>query len=442
MSIDMNNASEVLSVLKEHPSVFLRMVGFERKCEVYDEWMKMMIFGKDDDTIQASRGSGKTTCVSGALSEIMFLYPSDKIAFMRKTDVDVKEVISQVRKMLEHPSTKALTQIIWGRPVELTVSTQSELSTNLNNDPRGAAQLIGMGISGSITGKHFDRIFTDDIVNTRDRASRAERERTKLVYMELQNIKNRGGRIFNTGTPWSPDDAFSVMPPARKWDWRSLPDIISEEEAAHIRARMSPSLWAANYELRHIASDDVIFTNPQIGAPQSLVENGECHIDAAYFGEDYTAFTACQKHDGKYYVYGKLWRKHVDEVTPFIIGEIDRLMLRRLYMETNADQGYALGPFREHGIKCVPYRETMRKHVKCLTYGKAAWPDVIFVDGTDEEYINQVCDYNEDAPHDDAIDSMSSLLQRGRFRVKPYEPKLGKPKPQRVNSIAMSYHRS
>lgn len=438
----MTEAREVLRTLREHPDVFLRMVGFNRKCEVYGEWMRMMIYDKEDETIQASRGTGKTTCVSGALALLCILYPNDKIAFFRKTDSDVKEVIAQVQKMLVHENTVALSKMIWGIPIELTSKTQSEVNTNLNNDPRGAAQLVGMGINGSITGKHFDRIFTDDIINTKDRSSRAERERTKAAYMELQNIKNRGGRIFNTGTPWSPDDAFSVMPPARKWDWRSLPDIISEDEAAHIRARMSPSLWAANYELRHIASDDVIFTNPQIGAPQSLVEHGECHIDAAYFGEDYTAFTACQKHDGKYYVYGKLWRKHVDEVTPFIIGEIDRLMLRRLYMETNADQGYALGPFREHGIKCVPYRETMRKHIKILTYLKTAWPDVIFVDGTDEEYINQICDYNEEAPHDDSPDGLASTLCRAHFRSKPYEPKLGKPKPQRVNSIAMSYHRS
>lgn len=432
----MTEAQEVLKTLKEHPSVFLRMVGFERKCEVYDEWMKMMVFGKDDETIQASRGTGKTTCVSGALSEIMFLYPSDKIAFMRKTDIDVKEVISQVRKMLEHPSTKALTQIIWGRPVELTVSTQSELSTNLNNDPRGAAQLIGMGISGSITGKHFDRIFTDDIVNTRDRASRAERERTKLVYMELQNVKNRGGRIFNTGTPWHISDAFSVMPEAKKWDWRSLPEIISEEEAAHIKARMTPSLWAANYELRHIPSDDVIFTDPITGADQSMVEGGEAHVDAAYYGEDYTAFTACQKHDGKYYVYGRIWRKHVEDVTPFIIQEIERLRLTRLHMEDNADKGYALVPFRKAGIKCIPYHESMNKYIKCVTYGKTAWPDVVFVRGTDEAYIDQICDYTEDAEHDDSIDSLSSLLQRGRWRVKPYHPKLvAKDKSRRANSL-------
>ena len=47
---------------------------------------------------------------------------------------------------------------------------------------------MGMGVNASLTGKHFERIFTDDIVNLKDRISHAEREHTKLVYMELQNV--------------------------------------------------------------------------------------------------------------------------------------------------------------------------------------------------------------------------------------------------------------
>ena len=50
------------------------------------------------------------------------------------------------------------------------------------------------------------------------RLSQAERERTKLAYMELQNIKNRGGRFINTGTPWHKDDAFSIMPKPKRFD--------------------------------------------------------------------------------------------------------------------------------------------------------------------------------------------------------------------------------
>ena len=51
----MTDAQEVLKTLKEHPDVFLRMVGFNRRSEVYGEWMRSMVFGEGDQTIQAFR---------------------------------------------------------------------------------------------------------------------------------------------------------------------------------------------------------------------------------------------------------------------------------------------------------------------------------------------------------------------------------------------------
>ena len=417
--------AEYLELLREHPERFLHLVGFERKCDVYGEWMRLMLYGREDITIQGFRGSGKTVCVSGTLAMNMFLFPFLRISFIRKTDVDVKEVMAQTAKMLLHPQTAVITKAIWGIPVELTTVTQGELNTNLNVDPRGSSQLVGMGINGSITGKHYDIIYTDDIVNTKDRASRSEREHTKSVYMELQNVKNRGGRIINTGTPWHIDDCFSIMPEARKWDWRSMPEVITPEEAAHIKERMTPSLWAANYELRHIPSDDVMFTSPQTGADPVLVLDGEAHVDAAYYGDDFTAFTIVAFHDGKWYAYGRMWRKHVEDVTPIMIEELNRFRVRKIHMENNADKGYAAGPFKKAGFKAIAYHEAMQKHLKIVTYLKSAWPDVIFVEGTDQSYIDQICDYTEEAEHDDAPDSLASILARGKFRSKPYQPKLG-----------------
>lgn len=413
----MMDAEQLIRNIKDRPDNYLRLMGFARKSPVYREWMRIMVFGKEDETIQAFRGSGKTTCVAGSLALIMVLYPNLRVAFMRKTDSDVKEVIAQVRKMLESEDTRAISLAIWGVQVVLTTSTQNELSTNLTNDPRGSSQLTGMGVNGSLTGKHYDVIFTDDIVNLKDRTSRAEREHTKSVYMELQNIKNRGGRIVNTMTPWHVDDAGSLMPKPRKWDYTTMPEVMTEEDAKHIKERMTPSLWAANYELRFIPSDDVIFTSPKTGADQSLVEGGECHVDAAYHGEDFTAFTAMAVHDGVRYVYGRMWRKHVDDVMPLIMDDYRRLMLGRLYTETNADKGYSARAFKDMGARVVPYPESMNKHMKIVTHLKAAWPSIVFVEGTDQAYIDQICDYTEDAEHDDAPDSLASLCQRGRFRT-------------------------
>lgn len=409
--------TDIIAQLRRHPSRYMWLMGFERQSPAYDQWMKRMLFGKGDYTLQAFRGSGKTTCVSAALALNIILKPNTRTAFMRKTDSDVKEVIAQVRRMLESDETRALSAMIWGHPVALTTASATELSTNLTNDPRGSAQLTGMGINGSLTGKHYDLIFTDDIVNLKDRTSRAEREHTKGVYMELQNIRNRGGRIINTGTPWHVDDCFSIMPQAERWDWRSMPDVATAEEIEDIRQRVAPSLFAANYELRHIPSDDVIFTSPKTGVPIDKVTQGQGHVDAAYYGEDYTAWSVMNVHDGIRYVYGRIWRKHVDDVMAEIAADAQRLQVGRVYMELNADKGYSAKALKDKGLRMVPYHEDTNKHIKIVTHLKAAWPEIVFCDGTDEAYINQITDYTEDAEHDDAPDSLASLCQRGRFHT-------------------------
>ena len=209
---------QAIDFLVNHPAEFAHMLGFTKLSDLHNKWIIKMVRGKKDETLQASRGTYKTTCVSFALALICALLPNKRTLFMRKTDADVKEVIKQVQKILLDPHTQYLIQQIYGVNLKLNVASATEITTNLTTDIKGTNQLVGIGTGSSLTGKHFDFIFTDDIVNINDRISKAERDRTKIVYQELQNIKNRGGKIFNTGTTWHQDDAFSIMPEAEKYD--------------------------------------------------------------------------------------------------------------------------------------------------------------------------------------------------------------------------------
>ena len=296
---------EAVTFLIEKPYKLGHLVGFTKLTEMHNAWIIDMVRGTQDKTLQAHRSSYKTTCVSIALALIVVLLPKLRAMFLRKTDADIKEIIRQVRKILESQQMQYFVQTIYGVRLQLTSANVNEISTNLSNDPRGTPQLTGLGTGGSLTGKHYDRIFTDDIVNVQDRVSKAERDRTKIIYQELRNIVNRGGRIYNTGTPWHVDDAFSLMPEAQKFDCYST-GLITPDMLDTIKQSMTASLFAANYELRHIASEDVIFANPQVDGDPAMVEQGDCQVDAAYGGEDYTAFTICNKVNGKYYVLGKL----------------------------------------------------------------------------------------------------------------------------------------
>lgn len=404
---------KAIDFLTKTPDEFGHLLGFTKLGKLHRKWIIEMVKGQDDKTLQASRGTYKTTCVSLALAIIIIVFPNRRTMFMRKTDTDVKEVIKQVQKILLNPKTQVLVQAIYGEPLLLTVQSATEISTNLTNDIKGTSQLVGIGTGSSLTGKHFDFIFTDDIVNINDRTSRAERERTKLVYQELQNIKNRGGKIFNTGTPWHKDDCFSIMPNIEKYNCynKEVKKIISDEQLEKIKKGMTASLFAANYELKHIADDDVIFTSPQMNGDPQLVKNGTAHCDAAFGGGDYTAYSLSAYHNGKYYVLGKCWQKAVDDVMNKIVEIHNDNLGGKLYTEKNADKGYVAKEFRKRGLRTVTYSENQNKYVKICTHLKGVWNNVIFVEGTDQDYIDQICDYNDNAEHDDCPDSLASLIR-------------------------------
>ena len=440
-----------LRYMLECPAALGRRLGYtDLRDGLHGDWMRQMLLSEEDMTLQAHRGSYKTTCLCIVLAILLVTQPDKTIMFLRKTDSDVTEVLRQVARILAHPEFERLSGWIWTSslssegmladggapayaaaascakvtsvanlvgggsghsPVKTIRATSSALTTDVYAAPRGAVQLLGIGLGGSLTGKHADIIVTDDIVNLHDRVSRAERERTRAVYMELQNVKNRGGRIINTGTPWHRDDAFCLMPPPQRYDCYAT-GLIDGEKLAELKRSMSPSLFAANYELRHVAAENALFTEtPRFEDGESLLYDGIAHIDAAYGGEDYTALTCAKRQGDTIYLYGRLWRAHVDTVLGAALAECARFRCAPVYCESNGDKGYLARQIREEGGVARVYAETMNKIVKISSYLRKWWGNIVFLRGTDEAYIGQIVDYNEEAAHDDAPDSAASACR-------------------------------
>ena len=406
-----NEAKKYLDLLYDEPYKIGHWLGFTDLRPIHNDWLKDMIYGEEDETLLAHRGSYKTTCVSLAFSIIMILFPNDTTIFTRKTDDDVKEVIKQTGKILKSPLFNHIVNKIYEKDLELVEESAVSLTTNLMTSTKGASQILGAGIKTSLTGKHADRVFTDDIVNVKDRISKPERDLIKIQYQELQNIKNRGGRIFNTGTKWHKDDAInSLMPNHKIYDCYTT-GLIPREKLEEIRQSMSPSLFAANYELKHIADGQALFDNPTFTNNEELLHNGVAHIDASYGGEDGTAFTIIKKQGDKFIVLGKRWNKHIDKC----LGEIQALhehyLAGTIYCERNADKGYLTKELQNRGFIADDYQERMNKYIKISTYLRKNWGNIEFLEATDPDYINEILDYTEDAEHDDSPDSLASILR-------------------------------
>lgn len=400
---------QIMNLLKNEPYRLGHFLGYKDLTELHNTWLKDWLYSSKDSTTQAHRGSYKTTDLAVFLAVNALVHPRENVIFLRKTDTDVTEVIRLVVKIMKSGAYIEMCKALYGIPAKVLKDTASEIHTNLYKGKGGASQIVGMGINGSLTGKHADVIVTDDIINIKDRISKAERDHTKLMYQELQNVLNRGGRIINTGTPWHKDDAFSLMPNIKKYDCYTT-GLMSEEQIMHLRNSMSPSLFSANYELKHIADEDALFTNAQF--TKELPMDGIAHIDAGYGGEDSTALTILCIKDGNFIVYGKKYQKHVDDCINDILRLKAKYRAGTTWCEKNADKGYLAKELKNHGDLAQTYHERMNKHIKISTYLKENWGKVYFTEDTDPEYIAEILDYNEHAPHDDCPDSLASAIRQ------------------------------
>ena len=269
--------------MTERPVELGQLCGFpDLREEPHGDWLRRMILGREDLTLLAHRGSYKTTCLALAMAVLLCLAPRETLLFLRKTTRDVGEVIRQVQGILRSDAMQAATARLYrGEPVRLLRASATDLTLDVRCSPRGAAQLHGQGVWGNLTGQHADRIFTDDIVNLKDRLSGQEREHTRQVWQELQNIRSPGGRIVSTGTPWHPEDALSLMPEPLRYDCYTT-GLLTEAQLDALRQSMEPSLFAANYELRHIPSLGVLFPSyPPFTEDETLLRDGAAHLDAS-----------------------------------------------------------------------------------------------------------------------------------------------------------------
>ena len=115
---------------------------------------------------------------------------------------------------------------------------------------------------------------------------------------------------------------------------------------------------------------------------------------------------------GYFVIYGKKYTKHVDDCIEDILRLKAKYRTGTTWCEKNADKGYLAKELKNRGDLSNTYHEKMNKHIKISTYLKENWGKVFFTEDTDPEYIAEILDYNEHAPHDDCPDSLASAIRQ------------------------------
>jgi hypothetical protein len=228
---------------------------------------------------------------------------------------------------------------------------------------------------------------------------------------------------MNIGTPWHKFDAWTILPKPLLYPI-SETGLLSKKEIENKQAHTTPSLFAANYLLKHEADSEALFSDLANEAPwkfgNSAIVYG--HVDAAYGGGHYTALTFMSRlPNGQIQVTGWAFQDSVKDKIVWIQEKCKRYNCRRLFNETNPDKGYTADLLEKNedgkksSLRVTRYSESMNKNIKIVSYLKEYWDALVWDENIDSEYLEQVVDYRTGQEPDDAPDSASSLLREAFY---------------------------
>lgn len=424
---------QLVEKVAKEPLFLARMLGYDKvKTSIHEEWIRSL-WTPGDDSIQAHRGSYKTTCnVVGVIWGLIFR-PETRILIIRKSYEEAVATVNEIKQHYERGWLRKFYKTCFGiddpRDMERWKAGHLALVTKKNITKEANIECAGTGKQR--TGAHYDLIIPDDIISVQDRVSKAERESVKLYCRELVNIINPGRYgIKYRGTPWHKDDAWTILPEPKRYpiSMRFI-DEFTDEEIEKRRSKMTASLFAANYDLKHIADENRVFDDPIYQEwPEELQTIG--YLDPAYSGENHTSLAVGGMSNGEIFATGRTWFDSVENHYNEILNFCKAHNCGTLYVEQNADKGLsARDLYRIRGGLVQTVHESENKHIRISFFVKKNWYRLKFKPGTDPEFMTFLLDYQERLEPDDEADAMAGLIRRltnpqGRQRVRYREVSL------------------
>lgn len=427
------NAERIQQIL-EYPHLLGHIMGKTLLTPMHSDWI-WHLWGQPEGidwvpAIWAHRGSYKTTALTevGILWWLLF-HPDDRIALVRETFTTAAESLRVIQRACKLPEIIHLFDCVQPEraPFKVLEDPFGSMLLSCKQTVTKEVSVQAHGVDQIKTGSHFDRIQMDDVVTRQSRLSKAVRDRVTDAVREITtNIIDPGKIVQHVGTPWQKEDAWQLTPPQIKVDCYQS-GLLSADRIQILRKKTTPSLFAANYELKHVADDRNLFKDMQF----SPWEGGRhlyvhAHLDAKYDGDHTCALTfAARRKDGKIQVFGKVFTENVKTRIDYILDQCVTFRVREIHNETNPDKGYTADLLGRKPTDDRPplhvrtYQERMNKHAKIVSYLLEYWGELVFDPNSDDAYLAQILDYLEGQEPDDAPDSLASLLRQAFYPVDP-----------------------
>lgn len=415
---EIKEAKALIERIYLYPHLLGNMLGYSYLQEEHSRWIHKVWNSGKDVTLMAFRGSYKTTAISVVgTAWWIFFHPDHRVLLASSTHDNAKKIHQEVRSLYTRENMLMLYRLLdvyEPRDMEWWTKESMRLTTKGKPSKEGSVEAVGAGTV--LTMRHYDRIICDDLVVLKDRLSKAERDRKKDWVRELQSVIEPDGHIGYVGTPWHPDDVYSITPPADKYPIGTVFNPkLTPERLKEIRRMQGEAFYASQYELKHISAEDMIFDDPHYGAYVQKGYNDNikiiAYLDPAFGGADFSALTIGFVKEGRVYVkFGKIWRAQIDETYNITEKFCRKFQVSRLWVESNSAAVAIAAEFRRRGLHVREIKNLKNKHLRIMDNAKKHWDLITFYTSVDDEYMRQILDYTEDCTHEDAADSLSGFV--------------------------------
>lgn len=409
---------EVREYFWQNPYKLGHILGYKKLMLSHNEIIKYCWLGVEDKALLAYRNYRKTTAVLvvGIIWHLLF-FPDSLIAIIRKSEAGAISILSEIIRHYEGEKLRYIYDKYFNYKFELRDYNQKKLNLPCKERITKEHSIEVFGKGGNITGAHFDYILIDDIVTLKDRYSKAERESTKEYIKELKNIKTANGKIIATGTPWHPQDAFSdtsLLPVPLKIPLGAIddPEINNPKKIKELKS-LGQSLYACNYELRHVADENSLFPDMKFKMWDNNLTSC-CWLDPAWGGVCTSGITFIQRQGNDIVVRGWVYQAHITDCKEKLKEKITRCNCIDPMFEANGVDREREKEIREITPLIRGVHASDNKNYRIIFNIKRNYDKIYFSNDCQLEYLEQMRNYIEGEVPNEAPDSLASLL-RERF---------------------------
>lgn len=364
--------------------------------------MKKFIFSGDfPRMVLGARGYGKTdygTILGSA--EALLKDHQFELLIVTKEQERGKELIEEIRNVLLNSGAK-----LKGR-----AKTKIRFKEKTGKEPN----LIALTIrSRGFRGRHPNMIIMEDPITPED-TSPAERQRVKKVYEELYKLTKN---IVIIGQPVHKADLYQELRekiPTFLMIWGDIPELDCDLEAQRA-AGVSEESIQASYFLNIIGAEMLPFY--KIKTVDYCAKENVAYIDPAREGKDFTAISVAGRNFDNLVVCGWAFRKAWYDCLPEFEEIFKSLNVGRVCIEINGIGEMAVIQMRKLGIPAVGRNTTTNKHQRIMNVASYVNDIMLFEQQTgnpeliqaNKIYIEQIKNYEYNAEHDDAPDSLAGV---------------------------------